>query len=64
MMKNKILLGFTLFSLAALAAISITFAAPSDSYQIAGRMITSSSTNDFQIAGRMITSSLNNFQTA
>lgn len=63
-MKNKILLGIALFSLAALTTISIKFATPSDSYQIAGRLITSSSINEFQTSGRMITSSINEFQTS
>ncbi|MED1738942.1 hypothetical protein P4U97_05410 [Bacillus swezeyi] len=63
-MKNKILLCITLFSLAALTTIPIKFTTPSDSYQIAGRMITSSSINEFQTTGRMITSSINEFQTA
>ncbi|MGR3205405.1 hypothetical protein ACSYGW_03245 [Bacillus glycinifermentans] len=62
-MKNKILLGIALFSLAALTTISIKFATPSDSYQLAGRMITSS-INEFQTSGKMITSSINEFQTS
>lgn len=62
-MKNKFLLGIALFSLAALTTISAKFATPSDSYQIAGRMITSS-INEFHTSGRMITSSINDFQTS
>ncbi|MDA7026590.1 hypothetical protein PJ311_08195 [Bacillus sp. CLL-7-23] len=46
-MKNKVLLGVGAFvSLAAFLAISIHFTTPSDTHNIAGRMITSS-VNDF-----------------